>query len=324
LEIPSAVKGNYPRVLAAPQRLPELAGRFIVAFSLAALVFALWTCTFDAGAGWAAREARVFPRVTVFILSALVALIVQGAAPSRGLLLVLGAGAVSGSVILLAIGPPAAGTEDLNAGSAAGRRVLVAMEPLLNLLRFEFSLFGAVLLGLCLGRDVTRPVHLIALLLCAAVGDIWLSSSGVIESVAAGHPLRLLRVPFPPPAGALFLAPAFTDILFFSAVLAAARNLRVHALSIVLGAVSGYAAGSFLALGPWAGWPALSMLLVASGVLIAAWPELKVSLRDALKAGLIAVLLLAFLIGMSMLRRKLAPRHAPEPAPEGHRYRNAT
>src|SRR5207247_274501 len=97
----------------------------------------------------------------------------------------------------------------------------------------------------------------------------------VPESVDPTHPISLLRMPWPPRFSYLGLSPAFTDVLVLGAIIEAARTLRFHLLSLLLGALAGYCAASFLALEPWPAWPALSMALFSCGVLAGCWPDLK-------------------------------------------------
>jgi hypothetical protein len=215
-----------------------------------------------------------------------------------------------------------------DAAASPAHNVMLLAGPVLQLLRFQASLFAAVLLGTWLGRRVETSGELVVLLFCAIAGDVWLNTFRVPESVDPTHPLRLLRLPWPPAVGQLGLSPAFTDLLFLSATLEAGRALRLPTLSVVLGAVSGYCAGSFLGLEPWPawqtwpGWPALSMALFTSGVLLGCWPELKCKARDAGRALLLGALLLAALLAVASVQRMLSP--APEPPSSPARYRHVT
>ena len=310
----------------------ELAGRLLIALCLAALLYALWMPRLEGAAGWTAKELRILPRMSVFVLGALMALIVQGARPGRLFLL-------SGGLLAAAAGAwwlqwaelwelpaavPQGAADSVRAVEAAGgsggpRGIMLQAGPVLQLLRFEASIFSAVLLGTWLGRRLQFSSQLIAVLFCAIAGDVWLNAFHVPESVGADNPLRLLRLPWPPALGRLGLSPAFTDLLFLSATMEAARHFGFHTLSVVLGAVSGYCAGSFLGLDPWPSWPALSMVMLTSGVLVGCWPDLKCKAREVGKAVLIAALLMALLLATGKLQRALAP--APEPRPEPARQR---
>lgn len=337
-ESPGGPAAPFARVaLAPPARPAELAGRLVIALGLAALLYALWTPRLEGAAAWTAKELRILPRMSVFVLAALGALMVQGARPRPRILLAGGLllGAIAVWLLpreVLWAAPLAgqhAGTAASTgpamaeaAGNAAGRALLPVAGPVLELLRFQASLLAAILLGTWLGRSIPSPAQLIAVLFCAVAGDVWLNAFCVPEAFDAAHPLRLLRLPWPPPRGRVALSPAFTDVVFLSATVEAARNLGVPLLSVVLGAVSGYCAGSFLGLDPWPAWPALSMALFTSGVLVGCWPDLRCSLRDTGKALLLAALLLAALLGVASLQRALSP--APEPRETPARYRHVT
>lgn len=302
---------------ALPASLAELSGRLVICISCIALLYAFWTPRLEDAAGWVSKEMRVLPRMSVFVLSALAALILQGARPARQVLLACGALALGGGLFLM----PLAELWDLSApkpAPAGAASLMSTAGPALNLLRFELSVFAAILLGARLGREVRTGAHFVTLLLCAVAGDVWLSSFHVPESVDVAHPLRLLRVPWPPASGSMGLSPAFTDLLFLSAAFEAGRGLRFHTLSLALGAVSGYCAGSFLGLEPWPAWPALSMLMFTSGVVVSCWPELKCDARETGRGLLIAALLLAGLLGITRLHDALHP--SPEPPMEMRRH----
>lgn len=320
----------------SPARAAEWIGRLVIAASLAALLLALWSPRLESAASWVDKEVRVLPRLSVFALAALCALLLQGARPSRLALLSLGLLAAAGALWLLPSYTPAdrlSPAARLAYGFTApegvrgaapelpGAQMLLA-GPLITLLRFELSLFAALLLGTWLGRDVKTGAHFVALLLCAIVGDIWLSTFRVPESVSATHPLNLLRIPWPPPLSHLGLSPAFADILVLSAIIESARALRFHLLSLLLGAVAGYAAASFLALEPWPAWPALSMTLFSCGVLAGCWPDLKCDVHETGRAFLLSAVLLAALIGLTTLQRKLHP--VPAQPIDVSRYHNVT
>jgi len=307
----------------------EQSGRLVIALCLVTLLFVLWTPRLEAAAGWTAKELRVLPRMSFFVLSALVALIVQGARPSRAVLLGGGLLCAAAALCLLPwaelwqlpvpVPKPGAAAADV-AVEATDRRIMLLAGPVLQLLRLQVSLLAAILLGTWLGRRIQASSHLVAMLCCAIAGDVWLNTFHVPDAAAATHPLRLLRLPWPPPLGHLGPGPACTDLLFLSATIEAARGLRFHMLSVVLGAVSGYCAGSFLGLDPWPAWPALSMALFTSGVLVGCWPELKCSFQDTGKALLLGALLLAALLALASLQRALTPPPEPSPSFARHRY----
>jgi hypothetical protein len=302
----------------------ECAGRLVVAVALAALLYAAWTPWLTSVGGWSAKELRILPRMSVFALTALIALVVQGARAPRpalllgGLLAAGGAAALLPSVELWSFVPSEDAGDTPHGG--AGRGVMLFAAPVLQWFAFELSLLGAVLLGSWLGRGVKDCAGLVALLCCAIAGDVWLTTFHVPESVPPTHLLRLLRLPWP--AGEDGMPPAFTDLLFLCATLEAGRNLGFHLFSVVLGAASGYCAGSFLSLDPWPAWPSACMLLFTTGVLVSCWPQLRCGLVDTGRALLIASVLLATLLALASLHRKLHPRPAPPAEPAPGRYRN--
>ena len=285
-----------------------LAARVVIGGSFAALLFVFWYDRWDAAAAWSAKELCVLPRMSLFAAAGLTALFVQGARAHSAMLGAIGLASLLFGISMLPAGgtPPAGG-------------MMTMASPVLLLLRFEAGLMAAVFCGTWLGRGIHNHMQFVAVVLCAAAGDVWLSTFHVPESVAPDHPLSLLRTPFHLLAGKLGLSPAFTDLLFLSAVIEAGRNLRFHVLSVTMGALAGYCAGSFLALDPWPAWPALSMLLCGSGIIVGCWPELKCTSRDAGKAFLIGAMLLATLIAFSTLHRRLHPYQEPPIDPSYYR-----
>jgi len=304
----------------------------VIALCLATLLYALWMPRLEGAAAWTAKELRILPRMSVFVLGALMALIVQGARPGRLFLLAGGLLAAAAGAWwfqwaelweLPAVVPPSAADAASTVEAAGGstpRAIMFQAGPVLQWLRFEAALFSAILLGTWLGRWVQSASQLISVLLCAIAGDVWLNAFHVPESVGPDNLLRMLRLSWPPALGHLGLSPAITDLLFLSATMEAARRLGFHALSVVLGAVSGYCAGSFLGLDPWPSWPALSMVMFTSGVLVGCWPDLKCRARDVGKALLLGAALMGALLAIALLQRTLAPRPEPRPGPAQRRF----
>lgn len=326
----SAASGIEPE----PARVSEFIGRLVIGASLAALLYALWSSRLDSAVSWTAKELRVLPRMSVFVLAALMAMIIQGGRPRQSLLLGTGLLALAGAVLLLPLSQVwsyptpvdqfslmAKGSADAAVALAANADSFVA-GTVMQVMRMELSLLAALLLGTWLGRDIRSSFHFLTLLCLASVGDIWMSLFRVPEMAGATQVLSLMRLPWPVQAGQLAQSPAFTDVLVLTAVIEAARTLRFHMLSLVLGAVAGYCAGSFLALEPWPAWPMLSMLMLGSGVLVGCWPDLKCKVNDVAWALVISVLLMVTLVAFSALHRKLHPR--PEPRPDAARYYHAT
>jgi hypothetical protein len=301
----------------APARALELFGRLALAGGLAAAMYAIWAPRLSEAAGWTQHGLCVLPRMSVFVLAAMMALIIQGARTSLWFLLGAGAAAAVLGALLL------------NQADAAGMfsnpqcfdLPLARSGPPLQLSLFIAVIFSAILAGAAIGRGLATPAHFITFLLCAAAGDIWLNSHRVAETADSGSVLRLLRMPWPMPAGRLALSPAFTDVLALSAVIESARRLRMHAVSVVAGAVSGYCAGSFLGVSS-ANWGALSLLMFSSGILIGCWPDLRCNIRDVAKAVAVSLLLFGALLGVSRLHHKLRP--GPRPPEDPARYRRFT
>lgn len=336
----------------------EQAGRIVSSAALITLVFTAWATHLNAVAEWNARELRVLPALSIFILCALVALFVQRGGLSKHVLL---AGGLASSMLLLGIQhihsrnatwmDAASGIEspaiaDTDSSTLSEQHiqnespVKVKQQPAENpirvsarsanicteWLRFELAVFAAILLGSWLGRGLENSGHFVAFVLCATVGNIWLNTPQVVtsnfplavpEAAGAGHPLSLLRIPWPPHIGQIGLSPLLTEILCFSAVLEAAHNMRFHIASILFGTFAGYCGGSFFALDPPT-WPALPALLCGLGTLVASWPDLKIKATDAVRALLVGVTLMAALLGLTLLRRRISP--PPEPPPETIHY----
>ncbi|HYF49634.1 MAG TPA: hypothetical protein VEJ63_09525 [Planctomycetota bacterium] len=320
------------RLPETPARPAENAARWAFVLALGVVVYAVWAPNLELAATWTEKLVRVLPRMSVFVLAALSALILSGGRPSTRALLLSGAALGLAQLGLL---PFAEITQPLprSAPDAVGFGVELSPNPsgrdllltgaFMDVLRFELSVLSAVLLGMWLGRGLASGGHFLALLLCGIAGDVWLSSFRVPELAGNGHVLSLLRVPWPPALGNLGLSPAWTDLLILSAVITAAGAMRFHMLSVVTGAVAGYCGASFLGLGPWPAWPALSMVMCASGILIGTWPDLKCSARESAKAVAIAGVLFAILIGVTLIQSRMNP--PPEMKEENYaRFRNVT
>jgi hypothetical protein len=237
--------------------------------------------------GWLA-----FLRVGSFALAALVAVILQGArAPRR----------------VLAWGALAAGLAGL-ASYRPGSDTPGAAQALMHL---ECSILAAVLLGSWLARGLRGPADLLAVVLCAAAADAWLTVMRVPESVSELNPLRWLRLPWPSAGPARRLAPVFTDLIFCALYLEAARVLGFRKAAVALGALAGYTLATMLSV--MAGQVLPSLPLVGLGALLGAWPPFRCSTTEVLKAVALASLLFALLLGLSGLRRVLHPPVKPRP-----------
>jgi len=285
----------------------EFFGRVLIAGSISALLFVFLAAHSDYVANWYGRELRILPRFGVFAGVALFALLTQGGRPSRRSLFLLASICAVSCYLLLPVLHV-----DLRSSGAS-------LQPILQLMAYQLGILGAVCFGTWLGRDVRNSYHFVTLVMCAAAGDVWLSVFHVPESVDAQHPLRLLRLVWPLPAGDISASPALSDLIFVSAFMEGARQVKIPQYAVVTGALAGYCAGSFLSLEPLPGLPALSMVMCGSGILIGCWPDLKCGAREMGRAFLISAVLLSLLLGLSALHARLHP--VPEPPPNQTYYR---
>ena len=310
----------------------SLAARLLVALALSMLFFAVWSPHLAAATYWTAREARVLPAFSVFVLATLIASCIQSAVPPprflsmAGLLCAAAALLLAGAHVDTGAAPSAAVTcvtvsvkerprtkadvfEIERTGAEGPPGMVQRANPIVEWLGFAASLLGTVFLGAWLGRGLTRPAHYFAFLLCATAGNAWLaqmnrdSAHGAAGSAGA---LDLVRLAWPPP-GFGRVAISVLDVGVICALLESARGLRLHLLSIVLGAAAGFCGGAFLALEPWPNWTVMPAIMSGMGVLIASWPDLKLTRRAALKALVCTASLLAVLSGLTLVRRQFVP-----------------
>jgi hypothetical protein len=318
----------------------QLSGRIIVAVGLSMLTFAIWDEHLAQAAQWTTREWRVLPSVSIFVLTSIMAIVIQAAIPTRRFILTVGLLAAAGSIAMLGIrGNTSTRNEMANPGSRHAKKDIAAsettqtaesLEPtgsvatesstIVNFAEFELALFSALLLGTWLGRHLRMPAHFLTFVLCAMAGNGWIAAQGLAKTEFPGHLLSLLRIPWP--VGAVHFCPTVLELLVLCAVLEAARGMGLHLFSMFLGSAAGYCGGAFLALEPWPSWPTVGVVMCTMGMLIASWPDLKVTRRDALKAMLAGLSLLALLLSLTVLRRYLVPE--TESAPDPLRYRGST
>lgn len=303
----------------------EFPGRVALAAGVIALFYAAWLVHLPAAAEWTGRVLRIAPRMSVFALGVFTALALQGCWLKNRVLIVGAALAglgfiylqsMAGQFEILKLDPGAMGPSLMRTRQwvRADEHVYfhARIETLfpgaaLLLLRFESVLFAAVLLGTWIGRGAWSAWHFVTLLMFGAVCDVWLNCFPVAESGDPSMLAAVLRLPFVPALGGLSRGPAFTDIVFASAVIESGRAFRMHTLSLVLGALAGYCSGSFLGLEPSPAWTHLSMPLMACGVLAAAWPDLKMDSNGIGKMFLAVALLILALASLVTLQRKFNP-----------------
>ncbi len=319
----------------------EFAGRLAVAASLIALFYALWLVNLPWAAEWTSRPARILPRLSVFGLGLFVALTLQGCQIRQRVLALCTVAAGLGLVWLhfntasqfeiVKVHTDAVNARGMVARDWAGagqgfyfhaRPDMFETGAVLLLLRFGCAVFGAVFLGTWIGRGVRRPWHFVALVLFGAVCDFWLNWFHVADRVNGFSFLSVLRLPFVPVLGGISAGPAFTDLVFASAMLESARAFRLHTLSLVLGAMAGYCSGALLGLEPTPGWTHLNMALLACGVLAAAWPDLKLDSNSIGKMFLTVALLIMAECSLIWVEHKLNPQSPPNKIEELDKMRN--
>jgi hypothetical protein len=307
-------------------RFAERMARWFFAGAMCSLVFVFWSQYLEIAAGWSAKELRVLPRMSIFIVAALIAIVIQGGRPRPTFLWIAALIGISLQIVLIpwinithsvVISMESAETLQLKEGGVVilqkGSRELFGVGVFLDWLRFELSLMSAICAGLWLGNGLKTSGELIALLFCAIVGDVWLNYFHIPETVDSYHVLKLLRLPWPAQTGQLSLNPAWTDIVFFAAMIASVHRLRLHLFSVVMGAVAGYCGASFLALEPIPAWPTLSMGMCVCGVLIASLIEMKIPLKEIRRALFLAGLLGLFLVGMYWVQQRQTPPQLTPP-----------
>ena len=298
----------------------EFPGRLALAAAVIALFYGAWLVHLPVAAEWTGRVLRVVPRLSVFALGIFTALALQGCWLKNRVLIfgavLAGLGLIylqgsAGQFEIEKLDPDAIGSGLLKTRQwvrADGHVYFHARVDMLLpgaallLLRFECALFAAVFLGTWIGRGAWSAWHFVTLLMFGGVCDVWLNCFPVAESGDPSMLAAVLRLPFLPALGGLSRGPAFTDIVFASAIFESARAFRMHTLSLALGALAGYCSGSFLGLEPSPAWTHLSMPLMAFGVLAAAWPDLKMDSNAVGKMFLAVALLILVLASLVTLQ----------------------
>jgi hypothetical protein len=275
-----------------PAPLADVLGRLALGAAVVALLFGLVSLAGGRAPQPAATGALASLRVILFGLAVALSGLLQAARP-RAAVLLLGALVAASAGLLLH-------TAWLNAAGLGS-----------TLARLECSVLAAVCLGTWLARGVRTPGELLTVVLCAAVGDAWFTVQHVPESVPPGHVVGWLRLVWPASVGNLPLAPAFTDLVLCAVYLEAARGLGFRRSAVGAGALAGYAVASSLALVFGQAMPALP--LVGLGVLSGAWPSVRCTPLEVLKALLAALVLSGVLFGAFVLRRTLYPHPKTRP-----------
>lgn len=297
----------------------QFAGRLALSAGVIALAFAVWMVSLPSAANWIGVFGRLAPRMSVFGLGLFTALALQGARVKTRTLGICALLAVCAMLALqrwanlfevIRAYPDAievAGGRPRDWSSAGGNVYIHARTQMLGpgaallLMRLECALFAAVFLGTWMGRGVWRAWHFMTLLFFAAACDVWLNGLHVLDELDPSDPLAALRLPFVPGVGRITPAPAFTDILFVSAAFEASRLFRMHIFWLVLGAAMGYFSGGML----FQLVPMLSMPLLAAGMIVAAWPDMKLDQNSVGKAMLALALLILALAGLRLARHFL-------------------
>jgi hypothetical protein len=275
-----------------PARWTDLLGRLALGAAGVALLYGLANLVVVSAAQPSATSALATLRVVLFALTVALSALVQGARP-RGEALAAGVLLAGSAGLLLHVAGPYP--------SGMGW----------TLARLESSLLAAVCLGTWLARGVKTPAVLLTVVLCAAAGDAWFTVRHVPESAPPGHVVGWLRLAWPPGVGSVPLAPAFTDLAFCAVYMEVARGLGFRRSAVGAGALAGYSVASLLALLFGETMPALP--LVGLGVLTGAWPSVRCTPLEVLKALLAALVLFGVLLGASLLRRALYPQPKTRP-----------
>jgi hypothetical protein len=267
----------------------EQVGRLILTVALVALALALHTVLIAGSLrpGWAALSG-----LFLFGLGMATASLLQGGRPGAGYLVTAGGLALLAGV-LLHVG------------------VVPLSVPLRDLFGLVMAMVAAACLGIWAARGIRSSSEWLTVILCAAVGDAWLTVLGVTEGLSEAHPLGWLRMS-EWARGEGRLAPVFTDLFFAALYVEAGRRLGLRVSLQVFGALAGFAGAQVVSLTTWQAMPILP--LVGLGVLVGAWTELRCSPREVMRGLGVAMLFFALLLALVFVRRALHPqlRRKPE------------
>ncbi len=267
----------------------EQAGRWALACALTMLFLALYLLCLSRqplSTGWASISG-----VLVLGLGVGVALLVQGGRPANAWLLGIGAPAVLVGWV-----------SNAKMGHAAEVGAAITM----------LTVFAAAMgLGTWAARGLRRPGEWLTVILCAAVGDAWLTVLDVARGVPDGHPLAWMCMKGLA-GSADRMSPVFTDLFFLALYLEAGRRLKMRVALLVFGALTGYAGAEVISLTTRHAMPTLP--LMGLGALAGAWSELHCQPREVLRGLVVAMVLSALLLSLVFVRRMLhpIPRRKPE------------
>jgi hypothetical protein len=238
-----------------------------------------------------ARITGVVPRLFAFFCIALQILILNGRSNSRPSRAELLCACVSTGLVALALLPAAV--------AVRGESELAVF----NAIRATAQALCAVSAGLLLSRQLKTAGELLAFLACLVAADVWINSKFVPDKAALDHPLALLRQPWPPLHVRLIPAPALPEILALSALVGAGARLQLPLAAMLIGVASGYCAAAFWGFASQPMWPKASVLMITTGALIACWPDLEISVRDLVRAMLLAFSLMLVLSLLSYIKQ---------------------
>jgi len=175
-----------------------------------------------------------------------------------------------------------------------------------------FLLAAAVGLGLTLGRLAAQtgrsPSDLLGILLIGTVCDTWVFASGIYECEATAGPW-LLRPPGSTVPAAPWMSVPAIDIVFLGAFLEMSRRYGFHAGATISGAWTGFAGASLIQVALRRPVPAIP--LAGLGVLIAAWPQLRLRREDARRAAAAVLVAAIALVSLAAARSFFVGK--PEP-----------
>ena len=304
----------------------EFLGRAGIAAGVTALIWGCASLYIPPGTFSIPVGAAMALRLTAYLLCIVTALLIQG---SRGKTWHYGLLSLACAWVLVGVPVDSYDGPGLEAPAITGRyeSALERYSPRggWEVAVWTASILGCASLGTFLARWLTSPKALLAVVLCVAAGDVWLSLVRIQELVPDGHPARLLKMPWPPPCylasnNLQNIGPALTDLVFVTLCMEIQRKFRLSGPSMAMGALITYSAASLATAKFWQ--IQLTAPLVGLGVLMGVWPELRCTAKDVLKSVAVAILFFGMLILLRPLHRVMHPD--PKPKPIYYRLNNAT